>query len=379
MQPRITLQIGDGAPWFVCPASNNPRFHFDSAAGRYIVLSFFGTLRMPEQQAVQHFITHDVRPVFDDTKTCFFGIITEEADQPLAQQMSPGIRYFWDFDAQVSLKYGAGYYDVVDNVTRLTYSPFTIILDPSLRVIGRISMRDVSEHNNILAKILSSLPPVDAHAQTNLSAPALIVPRVFEPDFCKQLIDYYHRQGSSESGFMREQGGKTVAVHDPNFKRRKDCEIEDDAIRRHARNALARRLFPEIQKAFQFTPTVIERYIVACYDEHSQGFFRPHRDNTTKATAHRKFAVTMNLNAEGFEGGELRFPEFGTRSYRAPTGGAVVFSCSLLHEALPVTKGERYAFLPFLYDQAGAKIREQNLHFLDTGPARLAGEEQADT
>jgi hypothetical protein len=26
-----------------------------------------------------------------------------------------------------------------------------------------------------------------------------------------------------------------------------------------------------------------------------------------------------------------------------------VFSCALLHEALPVKRGKRYAFLPFLY------------------------------
>jgi hypothetical protein len=41
-----------------------------------------------------------------------------------------------------------------------------------------------------------------------------------------------------------------------------------------------------------------------------------------------------------------------------------VFSCSLLHEATPVTAGERYAFLPFLYDEAGAKLREKNLEFV---------------
>ena len=45
---------------------------------------------------------------------------------------------------------------------------------------------------------------------------------------------------------------------------------------------------------------------------------------------------------------------------RAPTGGAVIFSCSLLHEATAVTKGRRYAFLPFFYDDAAAKIREAN-------------------
>jgi predicted 2-oxoglutarate/Fe(II)-dependent dioxygenase YbiX len=36
----------------------------------------------------------------------------------------------------------------------------------------------------------------------------------------------------------------------------------------------------------------------------------------------------------------------------------VVFSCSLLHEATPVTRGTRYATLPFLYDDAAAAVRE---------------------
>ena len=74
--------------------------------------------------------------------------------------------------------------------------------------------------------------------------------------------------------------------------------------------------------------------------------------------------MTINLNAEEFEGGDLVFPEFGRTAYRAPTGGAVVFSCSLLHQALPVTEGERFAFLPFLYDDAAAKIREANAQFI---------------
>jgi hypothetical protein len=53
------------------------------------------------------------------------------------------------------------------------------------------------------------------------------------------------------------------------------------------------------------------------------------------------------------------------RTYVAPPGGAIVFSCSLLHEATAVTRGTRYAFLPFLYDDAAARVREQNLPFLD--------------
>ena len=48
-----------------------------------------------------------------------------------------------------------------------------------------------------------------------------------------------------------------------------------------------------------------------------------------------------------------------------PTGGAVVFSCGLLHEATPVTRGERFAFLPFLYDDAAAQVRATNNKYLD--------------
>jgi predicted 2-oxoglutarate/Fe(II)-dependent dioxygenase YbiX len=118
----------------------------------------------------------------------------------------------------------------------------------------------------------------------------------------------------------------------------------------------------------------MERYLIACYDAAGGGYFRPHRDNTTNATLHRRFAVTINLNAEDYEGGDLRFPEFGPKSYRAPTGGAVVFSCALMHEALPVTRGKRYAFLPFLYDDAAAAIRSANNSFVDNETIKPCGE-----
>jgi predicted 2-oxoglutarate/Fe(II)-dependent dioxygenase YbiX len=122
------------------------------------------------------------------------------------------------------------------------------------------------------------------------------------------------------------------------------------------------------ERTLQFNATRIERHVVACYDAADGGHFRAHRDNTTLGTAHRRFAVTLNLNAEEFEGGELWFPEFGRRKYKAPTGGAVVFSCSLLHEATTVTRGRLFAFLPFLYDDAAPRVRERNRQYLASGP-----------
>ena len=115
----------------------------------------------------------------------------------------------------------------------------------------------------------------------------------------------------------------------------------------------------------------MERYIVAAYDSEEGGYFHPHRDNTTAGTAHRQFACSINLNAEEYEGGDLSFPEFGSRTYRPPTGGAVIFSCSLPHEATAVTNGTRYAFLPFFYDDTSAKIRAANAGLV-VNPERVA-------
>ena len=110
----------------------------------------------------------------------------------------------------------------------------------------------------------------------------------------------------------------------------------------------------------------MERYIVPCYAAEDGGHFHAHRDNTTKGTAHRRFAVSINLN-DDFDGGEVSFPEYGRRSFKPALGGTVVFSCSLLHAVSKVTRGRRYAFLPFLYDEPAAKLREANNEFLGDG------------
>ncbi len=352
--------VGDPVPWFKCASSSNPNYNFDTVGGRYIVMTFFASSANPQSAQVLEFICNNLRPLFDDSCLCFFGVSIDPQDQGKLQQMLPGIRFFWDLQLEVSKLYGAiGTYN-----GNVVYNTFTLVLDPSLRVIANLPLSNIDTHNQLLEKILTNLPPIDDHAGVPLSAPALIVPRVFDRDFCQELINLYHTQGGSESGFMREKDGKTIGIQDYNFKRRKDCEIVSEEMKARFRAYLVRRLVPEIAKAFQFKVTRIERYIVACYEAELGGFFRPHRDNTTKGTAHRRFAVSINLNAEEYEGGDLRFPEFGSRTYRAPTGGAVVFSCSLLHEATPVTKGIRYATLPFLYDDEAAKIRQANLQFL---------------
>jgi predicted 2-oxoglutarate/Fe(II)-dependent dioxygenase YbiX len=114
---------------------------------------------------------------------------------------------------------------------------------------------------------------------------------------------------------------------------------------------LQARLTPEIQKAFQYRITRFERFRIGCYEGERGGEAHGHRDNTLPLVAHRRFAVSINLNSEQFEGGELRFPEYGGHLYRPETGAAIAFSSSILHEPLHVTSGRRYVLLAFLFGE----------------------------
>ena len=245
-----------------------------------------------------------------------------------------------------------------------TYVPHTLLLDEWLHVWAVLKFNNPATHVDHLLSMIRSQPPMSPFSVGQVPAQVLIVPRIFEPEVCRKLINLYEQRGGTESGFMREVDSKTVGMYDYGHKRRQDYEIEDEAIRKACMIRIHDRLVPEIEKAYQFKATRMERYIVACYDAAQGAHFRAHRDNTTAGTAHRRFAVSLVLNTGEFEGGYLWFPEFGRKLFSPPAGGAVVFSCSLLHEASPVTQGKRYVLLPFLYDDAAARLRQQNLEFI---------------
>ncbi|MDB5423149.1 MAG: hypothetical protein JWQ29_565 [Phenylobacterium sp.] len=350
LEPPPPLSTGEFAPWFSAPAPSNPNYHFNTAGGRFVLLAFLPPPGAARDQAMAAFDAH--ARLFDDVRLTCFMVLRDQASIAGAKNRVPGLRWFFDPDGKVSRLYGALAEDESE-------APFWLLLDPALRVLTRAAM---GEEAAIFGAV-ERLPALADHAGVPLHAPVLIAPRIFEPEICRRLIAYYDAEGGAPSGVMRDVDGKTVGVLD-DFKRRRDVTIADEGLRQELLARLRRRLIPEIKRVFQFQATRLERYIVACYDAAEGGYFRAHRDNETLATRHRRFAVSINLNAEGFEGGDLRFPEFGPRTYRPPTGGAVVFSCSLQHEATPVTQGRRYAFLPFLYDEDGARIRQENLQHL---------------
>jgi peroxiredoxin len=298
------LTPGDPAPWFLARSTVNAVFSFDTVGGRYIVLCFFCSAADPASRRILD-DSERSRDRFDVDNLCFFGVSIDPNDEGLqrVKQQWPGIIFFWDFDRGVSRLYGAASADGSSDL----YLPHTILLDPALRTLAVLPF-DANPETYVsrLLRIVDALPPVRTLFGP---APVLVVPGVFEPDFCRLLIGLYEQHGGQDSGFMRDVDGKTVGVLDYSHKRRTDYEITDPGVIRAVQARIVRRLVPEIRKAFQFNASRIERHLVGCYDSSKGGHFRAHRDNTTHGTAYRRFAVSFKLNAEEYEGGDLCFPD----------------------------------------------------------------------
>jgi len=349
---------GDPVPWFVARSPGNPEYHFHTVAGRHVVLLFAGSMRVPAAAAAWSGLRRR-RELFDDERASLF-VLSADRDDELQARLAdelPGIRVLWDDAARTSMAFGVAAADATAPGS-LRFALAAVVLDPTLRVMRWFSAASGGpEIADAIADFVAALPrPIAGAAQ--MQAPVLVLPRVFEPEFCRRLIEHYERNGGQDSGYMRQRGGRVEGVIDHRVKRRSDCLIEDEALKREIGRRFLGRVNPELQRVFRFRATRMERYLVACYDAQVGGYFRPHRDN--EGGGHREFAVTLNLNAEDYEGGDLCFPEYGRQTYRAPTGGACIFSCGLMHEATPVRRGRRYAFLPFLYDEAAAQRREAN-------------------
>ena len=353
-QRRSGLMVGAPAPDFSAPSKINPSFAFNSVGGRYILLAFLPPAG-PEQDTALDLVRAGLGR-FHDFERVFFGVLPTQADFDAAPD-APPLRWFLDTEGEIASRYG-----MVDAEGRL--APGWVVIDPSLRILGSASLERGPE---VVRRFLSLGNP-DEHAGVPLHAPVLIVPRIFEPELCLALIEHYRQAGGGVSGVMRQRGDKTVGEVDA-FKSRRDAELPDGPLKDAVRTRMSRRLLPQIEKAFSFKVTRVERWTIARYAADEGGYFRPHRDNGATATQHRKFACSINLN-DDFEGGELVFAEYGWRRYRPPVGGAVVFGCGLLHEVKPVTRGERFAYLPFFYDEEGAKVRLANLHTLDLAAAQ---------
>lgn len=225
--------------------------------------------------------------------------------------------------------------------------PTVVVLDPDLRVMGVVTGDNPSEEVvTLLEAAVHRGPPTEVTDQ----APVLFVPRVIDAALRDRLIRLSENEGGVETGVESSSGGARGEVLDASYKRRRDHTVRDPDLLRELSSAVGQRVMAEVRKAFAFRATRFEGFKIACYDASTGGFFRPHRDNLSPSTAHRVFALTLNLN-DAYTGGQLRFPEYGNQLYRPDAGAALVFSCTHLHEVRDVTAGRRFVLLSFLYGE----------------------------
>lgn len=342
------MRLSTGDPFPRLQGQTPTKFlRMDYMAGRYLVLAFLpASAPTPEiREAMAQLAEHEA--LFDDSHCCFFGILGHPQLIASAENSPPGIRWFLDPEGDLFLESGMSSEEDGDRSG-------WFILDPTLRIMKAAPLSRTAE----VMRWVSELPGVDDYAGTRMHAPVLIVPRVFEPELCEEIIAYY-RQGRTIDGGLIDQSDGVVSQPfvDKDYRSARQLSILDGDLKARMEVRIRRRLAPEVLRALRYRAGDIKSFLVASYAAEEAGRFRPHRDNMPPLQQ-RQFTIALNLN-EDFEGGELRFPEYGTRSYRAPAGGAIVFASSMLHEVTLLTRGRRYVTITFFVDRPASEGRPE--------------------
>lgn len=350
--------LGESLRPFEVPSTIEELLRADDCVGQSLVLVFYLKDGHEDDAALLSGF-RDLHEQFLEEGINVVGVGIEpiESHKAFAESLGLKLPLVSDQRMQLILGCGVGRQSAgADGKLSLELSRTTLFYDASLRVMKFWeNVRGAGHAAEVLAAAKAWHNREEAR-DIVVHAPVLLIPHVLPPELCRELIGLWETE-NEDSGFMKQIDGRTVGVTDYSHKIRRDHYMKSGPLQDTVMKHIAAKVVPEIRKAHNYSVTRKEDFRIACYDASRGGFFRAHRDNTTDGTAHRRFAMSLLLNDE-YEGGYLRFPEFGRHRYRPPAGSACVFSCSLLHEATDVTAGRRFVLLSFFYGEAEAKRRE---------------------
>jgi peroxiredoxin len=218
-----------------------------------------------------------------------------------------------------------------------------IVIDPNRRIAACCRGSDATAALDVAARLLAKRQP----ATLGEHPPVLVLPRVLEPADCATLIEIWHRpvrryhsDGFTSAAYRDETGEFKIRID--SYGRTDQFVLRDPIMVDRLDALLARRIMPQIEKAFRQRAEYREDYRIACYDAAESGALPAHRDDTLPQVRYRLFTASVHLNAGEYEGGYLRFPEYGAHRYDVDPGTAIVWSCSLQHEVTAVTRGRRF-------------------------------------
>lgn len=265
---------------------------------------------------------------------------------------------------QIKRKYQL-YWPILNDSTGAIFASYGLhkCHGPTSRVVQLTPLRQVRSWSDKTEDIASTLETfMNSSTASSLTqatpwsqphAPILLVPNVLTPEECKALVATFGKDVPFSVRQPKQgefSGDYQIPVYEHNRQDRVDQIIKNPSTLGVLEQRIWGRVVPMIKKAFAFDVTRREDIHIARYEGERSGNHMGHRDNTSAATAYRRFAFSMNLN-DDYEGGELVFNEYSTQGYRAAPGTAMVFSSSLLHEVMETTKGVRYNLITHFFNE----------------------------
>jgi peroxiredoxin len=346
MIPQV-LSAGDIAPDCILPTTSGDEINLrgDAIAGNPIVLLFCAQQSVEAEAVIASFSKR--LDSFTNNGARLFLVTSAKAEVVKSEKL--------DFPALLDPRE-----QVFSNFCVVRDRPTTIVLRRNHHIAGVLSGEPETQAVNALS-LVESMAWERQTALIRAHPPVLLIPEALSRDDCATIIDIFNKKGQTflpswdTNGRLR---AATDSLGGTDYKMRIPEHMREDRIDHFffEKGTVAflvnrlNRVLPEIFKAFHYRITKYESLRMACYQGSRGGYSHGHRDNIPP-NLHRRFAMSINLNTEDFEGGELRFPEFGDQRYRPESGTAIVFSSSLLHEAMHVTSGRRFVFLAFLFGE----------------------------
>ena len=329
---------GDIAPQCTLPAldGRNVDIRADDIAGNPIVLLFCPRFSEAVADALAGVVA--AQQYFSAAGARLFAITLDDAK--IAQAQNIPFPVLLDSDGTVFRTFDAEAREV----------PTTVVLRPNQHVMAILKSSPSVQATEALAHVNRLVEERQPMLMTH-HPPVLIVPDVLSAGDCRDLITIFtHAVRLS----CRPAPGSTTSAPTtrcayPNMAAQiaSTTGSSTSPLQHYCTGASSNACSRDSQ-SLPVPHHTLGKATYGCYQGERGGELHGHRDNV-EPTPYRRFAMSINLNLEQFAGGELRFPEFGDQRYRPPNGTAIVFSSSLLHEALHVTSGRRLVLLAFLF------------------------------
>jgi len=338
--PEHDIMPGDRALDFVLPGPNGKFYQFyERTRGKPSLLIFCPSVKSKAWPEVETFAKRHAD--FDSLGLDIFAV-TFDATEQVATLDMPFL--VWTDPKKKITEYYLNAAGIPAGAKNLST---VFLLDANQRVLSIMSGLETEQARRAYNFYLSQPQPRSPQILSD-TAPALLLPKLLDPAMCRSLIKMWKHGDQEEGKVSSVVDDEEISRVYLEVKKRRDHRIMSSDLNKTLQLTIGRRIAPELEKAYNYTGFRFDRFLVVCYDAERGDYLRPHRDNLAPSDKDRVFALTLNLNASEYEGGELVFPEYGAHKYKPEDGGGILFSCSLMHEALPVTEGRRFALLTFL-------------------------------